>query len=80
MCVYKTFFPLKKKAVIRACKLKQTPELPTLFKKKNTLFFFLLVIFPAIWICQFTASLHVYDTAFLQQLSLSQNAVVHLVC
>lgn len=46
----------------------------------STFFFFLLIIFLAIWICQFTASLHVYNTAFLQQLSLSHNAVVHLVC
>lgn len=46
----------------------------------NNFSFSLLGIFPAIWICQFTASLHVYNTAFLQQLSLSHNAIVHLVC
>lgn len=54
--------------------------LSILFKNSGIIFFLLLlVIFPAIWICQFTASLHVYNTAFLQQLSLSHNAILHLV-
>lgn len=53
--------------------------LSILFKNSGIIFFFLLlIIFPAIWVCQFTASLHVYNTAFLQQLSLSHNAIVHL--
>ena len=86
MCIYRyiNLFSIKEKNCVLWLGHASWSKLLSIYfvKKKiwNTFFFFLIIIFPAICICQFTASLHVYNTEFLQQLSLSHNAIVHLVC